>query len=62
MMLKTVENGEVLEGNDRYTGFCKELADKIAHMLGITCKTFTPSYPLLGSFELNTLEIKNPWN
>ena len=46
MMLKTVENGEVLEGNDRYTGFCKELADKIANTLGITCKfcSLSPRY------------------
>ncbi|CAG7820788.1 unnamed protein product [Allacma fusca] len=36
MMLKTGENGEVLEGNDKYIGFCKDLADKISTMLGIT--------------------------
>ena len=46
MMLKTVENGEVLEGNDRYTGYCKELADKIANMLGITCKFYTSDFLL----------------
>ena len=46
MMLKTVENGEVLEGYDRYTGFCKELADKIANMLGTTCKFCTSDFLL----------------
>jgi ionotropic glutamate receptor len=38
MMRKTPEKGETLTGNDRFIGFCKDLADKIADRLGITCK------------------------
>ncbi|CAG0923355.1 unnamed protein product [Notodromas monacha] len=31
LMLKKPEDGEVLEGNDRYEGYCKDLIDLIAH-------------------------------
>lgn len=37
-MYKVPENGETLSGNDRFIGFCKDLADKIAEKLGIQCK------------------------
>jgi len=40
MMEKRPENGENLQGNDKYMGYCKDLADKIAEKLGITCKTW----------------------
>lgn len=39
IMLKKPEPGETLEGNDRYEGYCKDLADLIAKNLGITCKS-----------------------
>lgn len=38
VMLKKPEPGEVLEGNDRFEGYCKDLADLIAKELGIVCK------------------------
>jgi hypothetical protein len=38
MMLKKEENGEVLKGNDKYEGFCKDLLEKISETLGIQCK------------------------
>jgi glutamate receptor, ionotropic, invertebrate len=31
--------GKVLEGNDKYEGYCKDLADLIAKQLDINCKT-----------------------
>lgn len=37
-MYKVPESGETLTGNDRFIGFCKDLADKIADKLGIQCK------------------------
>lgn len=38
IMLKKAEDGEVLTGNDRFEGYCKDLADKIAQKLGINCE------------------------
>ncbi len=32
------DKGEVFEGNRRYEGYCKDLADLIAQKLGINCK------------------------
>lgn len=38
-MRKTSDTGEVLvNGNDSYEGYCKDLADLIAKKLGISCK------------------------
>lgn len=37
LMLRRGKPGKVLEGNDLYEGFCKDLADLIAHKLGINC-------------------------
>lgn len=34
------EPGVVLEGNRRYDGYCKDLADLIATKLGINCEYF----------------------
>ena len=39
-MLRKAEPGENLFGNDRYEGYCKDLADFIAKRLNITCKYF----------------------
>jgi glutamate receptor, ionotropic, invertebrate len=40
MMMKDQRNypGMVLEGNDRYEGYCKDLADLIAKQLDINCE------------------------
>ena len=37
-MLKKPEPGEVLEGNDRFEGYCKDLMDLIAEKKGYQCK------------------------
>lgn len=37
-MLRAPEPGEILSGNDRFEGYCKDLADLIAKRLGINCK------------------------
>lgn len=39
MMLKQQDlSGKVLDGNDKYEGYCKDLADLIAKQLDINCK------------------------
>lgn len=38
IMLKEPEQGNVLEGNERFEGYCKDLADIISERLGINCK------------------------
>lgn len=37
LMLRKGKPGKVLEGNELYEGYCKDLADLIAHKLGINC-------------------------
>lgn len=47
LMLRKGKPGKVLEGNELYEGYCKDLADLIAHKLGINCTynhTFTLSH------------------
>lgn len=40
MMLKKLDmSGKVLEGNDKYEGYCKDLAELITKRLEINCKT-----------------------
>lgn len=38
IMLRIPEFGEYLSGNDRFEGYCKDLANLIARKLGINCK------------------------
>jgi hypothetical protein len=38
IMMRTPEPGENLTGNDRFEGYCKDLADLISKTLGINCK------------------------
>jgi glutamate receptor, ionotropic, invertebrate len=38
IMERKGENNEKFEGNDRYEGYCKDLAELVAKKLGITCK------------------------
>lgn len=40
VILRTPEPGETLEGNDRFEGYCKDLADLLSRKLGINCKYF----------------------
>ena len=35
MMLRKEKPGEILRGNDRYEGYCKDLADAITRLTGI---------------------------
>jgi hypothetical protein len=35
MMISNPQHGEELSGNERYAGFCKDLADRIAETLKI---------------------------
>ena len=37
-MMRKPEPGENLTGNDRFEGYCKDLADLITQKLGINCK------------------------
>ncbi|CAB0019761.1 unnamed protein product [Nesidiocoris tenuis] len=37
IMLKKPEPGETLQGNDRFEGYCKDLADLISKELKIQC-------------------------
>ncbi|CAB0020948.1 unnamed protein product [Nesidiocoris tenuis] len=39
IMLKKPEPGETLQGNDRFEGYCKDLADLISKELKIQCET-----------------------
>lgn len=47
VMLRQPEPGETLEGNDRFEGYCKDLADLVAKKLGINC-----TYPWASSLLL----------
>lgn len=43
VMLKQQDlSGKVLEGNDKYEGYCKDLADLIAKQLDINCESQAP--------------------
>jgi glutamate receptor, ionotropic, invertebrate len=37
-MMRTPEPGENLTGNDRFEGYCKDLADLISKKLDIRCE------------------------
>ena len=36
-MIRQAKTGETLTGNDRYEGYCKDLAELVAKKLRITC-------------------------
>lgn len=38
LMLRKEEPGEKLEGNDRFEGYCKDLAELVSQKLGINCE------------------------
>lgn len=52
-MLKKSETGKILIGNDRFEGYCKDLADLISKNLGIKC---TQTITFIG---YNTIVCKN---
>ena len=54
MMMRKTENGEVLTGNDRFEGYCKDMMDLIADKLGIRCKTTQLESKKKKSLELLT--------
>ncbi|XP_075228817.1 glutamate receptor IB [Lycorma delicatula] len=59
IMLRTPEPGENLQGNDRFEGYCKDLADLIAKRLGI-------SYELRivkdGQYGAENSDVKGGWD
>ncbi|XP_046678070.1 glutamate receptor 1-like isoform X1 [Homalodisca vitripennis] len=59
IMLRTPEKGENLTGNDRFEGYCKDLADLIAKRLGI-------NYELRivkdGQYGAENPEVKGGWD
>ncbi|GLV33707.1 Glutamate receptor IB [Carabus blaptoides fortunei] len=59
IMLRTPEHGEILTGNDRFEGYCKDLADLIAKKLGI-------NYELRivkdGKYGAENPEVKGGWD
>lgn len=52
LMLNKGKAGKVLEGNDLYAGYCKDLADLIAHELGINCKILIEFNSFQSQFSL----------
>lgn len=38
ILMASAEPGIILEGNRRYEGYCKDLADLVAERLGINCE------------------------
>lgn len=38
LMMRKTKIGETLNGNDRYEGYCKDLADLISRKLNINCE------------------------
>ncbi|XP_039287193.1 glutamate receptor 1-like isoform X1 [Nilaparvata lugens] len=59
IMLRSAEPGEILQGNDRFEGYCKDLADLIAKRLGI-------NYELRivkdGQYGAENSDVKGGWD
>lgn len=56
VMIRKPEPGEILEGNDRFEGYCKDLADLIAKELGIVCE-----YARRWMLRNYSLQLRNPF-
>jgi hypothetical protein len=58
-MEKVAEPGVILQGNDRYEGYCKDLADSIAKTVG-----FNYILKLVNDSKYGGLDPKSPsgWN
>lgn len=60
VMLKQQDlSGKVLDGNDKYEGYCKDLADLIAKQLDINCKIFDSLRLMLRTLLDTHMNIKN---
>ena len=59
MMLRKTKPGERLHGNDRYEGYCKDLADLITRLTGIRFKIKPVADSKYGSPDLN---VAGGWN
>lgn len=57
LMLRKGKPGKVLEGNELYEGYCKDLADLIAHKLGINCTYTNPKF----SYAHDNRQLANLW-
>ncbi|XP_077301920.1 glutamate receptor 1-like [Arctopsyche grandis] len=59
IMMRSADHGETLEGNDRFEGYCKDLADLIAKKLGI-------NYELRivkdGNYGAENPDVKGGWD
>lgn len=62
MMLKTQENNEILQGNDQFEGYCKDLADLIAKKLDINCMFAVFQTTLQSKPEKKSINNCNPLN
>jgi hypothetical protein len=61
MMLKQQDmGGKVLEGNDKYEGYCKDLADLIAKRLDINCKSKNDPKAELLQLKLSCANLITP--
>ncbi|KAK9710764.1 Receptor family ligand binding region [Popillia japonica] len=59
IMLRIPEPGEILSGNDRFEGYCKDLADLIARRLGINYEIRIVKD---GSYGAENPEVKGGWD
>lgn len=59
LMLRKGKPGKVLEGNELYEGYCKDLADLIAHKLGINCMYRLDLLHLVSSFHFTLKNFNN---
>ncbi|CAH1170158.1 unnamed protein product [Phaedon cochleariae] len=59
IMMKTPEPGEILNGNDRFEGYCKDLANLLAKRLGIN---FELRIVKDGQYGAENHEVKGGWD
>ncbi|XP_065162532.1 glutamate receptor 1-like [Atheta coriaria] len=59
IMLRTPEAGEILNGNDRFEGYCKDLAELIAKKLGINYQIRVVKD---GQYGSENAEVKGGWD
>lgn len=55
IMYRKPDIGETLHGNERFEGYCKDLADLISKKLGIHCKCVLIGFTLHVSLCLNVV-------
>ncbi|KAK4877739.1 hypothetical protein RN001_010245 [Aquatica leii] len=59
IMLKKPESGEILAGNDRFEGYCKDVADLISKKLGINYELHIVKD---GKYGAENSEVKGGWD